>query len=298
MRRWHFPYNPKAELEHYQTSKYLYTVDIASSQVVEIFPADPANFSYNTEQLYSQAELEEKARDFILTVVGDINLESLQPAFGNKSGQNFFFRWEDPSKKLPDNTIPFIQVGFSVGGDFLNYINTLPVAETSLTFFGEQIGVLPAKVLAAFNEAYANGGSYWEWVNGGGAGTYNTQENAGYCYTQGSWCWPKNYYYQWTNYYPIPYLRAKWKPTVTSQYVNSYAWIPNSHATVNTQYLIVFNDGSSVNSNSVNQFDYYDAWAPLAGYNYIYHNIKEIHLNNAGASNKEVAWDETWLYRP
>src|SRR3970040_2412475 len=98
--------------------------------MVKFSPADPANTNYSTESLYSQDELKAKARAFILTVAGNINLDSLLPSFGDKGGQNFFFRWENPSMKLADNTSPFIQVGLSAGGDFLNYVNTLPVAES------------------------------------------------------------------------------------------------------------------------------------------------------------------------
>ena len=123
-----FPYDSSVQSEKYQTTNYLYTVDIASSQVLEIMPVDSTRFrreASSDKTVYSQEELREMAQATIKTVVGDINLQSLQPKFSDKSGRNYFFRWEDPASKLPDGMASFIQVGLTVNGDLLNFVNTL-----------------------------------------------------------------------------------------------------------------------------------------------------------------------------
>jgi len=68
--------------------------------------------------------LEVKAREFIAKNALNADLSKLTASTGEKSGTNFFFRFTDESRKI-DGTKPFVQVGFTVGGDLLSYTNTL-----------------------------------------------------------------------------------------------------------------------------------------------------------------------------
>ena len=106
-----------------------------------------------------------KHTPLILTMVGDIDLDSLQPSFNNKEGRVFFFKWESHSLTLENGMKPFIQVVLSPEGDFLRYVNTLPVGQTKATYILENMGLLPSNAKASFNEVYANGGNYWTWDN-------------------------------------------------------------------------------------------------------------------------------------
>jgi hypothetical protein len=145
------PYNPNAKLERYQAGKYIYAVDTATNQIVEITLLDDR--IYSTEPIYSKDELEKMAREFIYKIAGDTKLDNLSPQYGDKEGITFFFRWEDKSQKLEGGMAPFIQVGFSQGGDIVHYVNTLPFAKRTF-------------VATTFNEIYANGGSFWQWLTG------------------------------------------------------------------------------------------------------------------------------------
>jgi hypothetical protein len=123
------PYDMSVSLERYQTAKFIYSVDIATNQIIKIVPVDEWHFNVNP--IYSSKELEAKARAFISNVTKGINLDVLTPSFSNKGGEIFFFRWEDRSRSLSGGMTPFIQVGFSQGGDFFNYENTLSLSTTS-----------------------------------------------------------------------------------------------------------------------------------------------------------------------
>lgn len=72
---------------------------------------------------YNQQELESMARQLIVKNASDINLDELTLA-QNTKGTNYFFRWEDKSKKTSEGYL-FIQIGFSQGGTLLNYVNIL-----------------------------------------------------------------------------------------------------------------------------------------------------------------------------
>jgi len=186
------PYDLNAQLERYRTNQHIYSVDTATSEIVQIRLVDERHI--NAEPRFSKDQLESKARDFIARVSDQINLDQLTPAFGEKEETYFFFRWEDQSKRLADGSVPFVQVGFSRSGDFLNYVNTLPLAKGGLSTSGslpkwtEFLGVGTAE--AAFSQIYANGGSYWAWERQDAS--YSTANNAGYCYYAG-WCSPKDF---------------------------------------------------------------------------------------------------------
>ncbi len=272
-------YDMTARLERYQTSKFIYSVDIATNQIIEIVRVDEWNI--DVDPTFSPEELETKAREFISLVAKGTSLDALTSTFGNKGGEMFFFRWEDRSRSLSGGMTPFIQIGFSQGGDLLNYINTLPLSTTS-----------SKATVAAFNETYANGGNYWQWLQG----TYKTKSNAGYCYIYG-WCSPKNFYYQNTCYGCVS-AKGRWKPN-TNPTVKASAFIPSTHATtLMACYKSYYNGGTTLYEKCINQNIYYDQMVSITSTSL--YNIRRIDLSNQSDSSatKEIAWDETNVYTP
>ncbi len=81
----------------------------------------------NNDPRYSQQDLENMARQFIIKNASEVGLEKLtldQNIKESGSIKNYFFRWEDKARKTTEG-YPFIQVGFSQGGTLLNYVDTL-----------------------------------------------------------------------------------------------------------------------------------------------------------------------------
>lgn len=76
------------------------------------------------EKLYSYAELQDMAK-VLLSEVTDVKIDELTPAHGNKEG-NYFFRWEDPSKKIDGDMNAFVQVGIRKDGWVFSYTYALP----------------------------------------------------------------------------------------------------------------------------------------------------------------------------
>jgi len=120
-------YSQTAHIEVYESLTMQYMVDITSQQIIEMQPLPVGNPPYHTTPQLAPAELERRARQFILTTGANLDLTALTPAFGNKGEKTFFFRWEDHSHAQPDGGARFVQVGYSAAGDFLNYYNTLPL---------------------------------------------------------------------------------------------------------------------------------------------------------------------------
>lgn len=124
-----------------------YTILPANNRVVQVgerprFGDEPGK-QYDVTPRYDQAQLEDMAVSFIKEHTPDVDLTKLTAQFGSKGAvepndkggknagtphdTNYFFRWEDHSANLtggPDE-VPFIQVGFTVGGTFLSYTNSL-----------------------------------------------------------------------------------------------------------------------------------------------------------------------------
>jgi hypothetical protein len=146
--------------------------------------------------------------------------------------------------------------------------------------------------LNSFNEIYSNGGSRWEWL----LGSYIQINNAGYCYLYGgSWCTPKNFYYQKTNRSTAT-AKGQWKPN-TNPNVKASALIPGTHATTTMAcYKSKYNGGT--HEKCINQSIWYDAWVSITSTSL--KNIKKIILSNAVdfSTKKDIAWDETWVYTP
>jgi hypothetical protein len=115
--------------EYYVINKYQAIVDIATDRVLQLgpspFPVGETPIEYNTTPLYTPEELEQRARTLLMEQVPGLNLDELVPSHGDKLGTHLFYRWEK-------NTEERIQVGFTVGGDFLSYSDTL-VTERKVT---------------------------------------------------------------------------------------------------------------------------------------------------------------------
>jgi hypothetical protein len=298
LERFTLPYNPSAALERYQTGNFFYTVDIATSQIVDISPVGIHVFpkhNLNEKGVYSESELETLARTYIKKVAGEIDLDTLMFVLANKEGRVYFFRWEDSSGALEDGTAPFIQVSISsIDGQVRHYVNTLPIAITRSQTFFQEIGLFPKEVSAAFTEVYANGGSFWGWLNNGGSA--DTTSNAGYCYIAG-WCSPKNFYWSWTDATTSPqnepYIRGRWNTNVTTESTRSYAFIPSTNATAYARYTTTINNGASTVDKVIDQEIYYNVWVFLVGY---YSQVTRVALdNNDDIAGYKVAWDEVML---
>ncbi|MFA6973182.1 MAG: hypothetical protein WC238_00385 [Parcubacteria group bacterium] len=121
-------YNTTVADELYTTDYDQYDVDARNNRIIQFGPRPlaigEAPKEYDTTARYSKNELETMARQFIATNASDVKLDDLTSRFGDKEGVNYFFRWEDTSKTVEDMH-PFIQVGFTRGGDLLSYTNTL-----------------------------------------------------------------------------------------------------------------------------------------------------------------------------
>ncbi len=160
-----FAKNPAAEVVYQQTSKMPYGDSIAQVEVYYVGldqyvvlpdgnkivqvgerprPMGVAGKEYDMTPRYDKAQLEQMALAFIKEHAPEVDLSKLNAQFGskgaveanNKGGTqnagtpqdtNYFFRWEDPTPNLTGapRDVAFIQVGFSIGGTFLSYNNTL-----------------------------------------------------------------------------------------------------------------------------------------------------------------------------
>ena len=121
-------YNSKVNAEFYRVGADYFEVDTRTNEIVQFGPAPMENGetakAYNTEAKFSPEQLEAKAREFIAKNASNADLSKLEASTGEKSGTNFFFRWTDESRDI-DGTKPFVQVGFTTGGDLLSYTNSL-----------------------------------------------------------------------------------------------------------------------------------------------------------------------------
>ena len=121
-------YNSNVIAEFYMVGKDYYEIDTRTNQIVQFGPAPLPRGEqpkqYDTTPRYSPQQLEVMARTLIAERAG-VDVSGLTPNHGNKGDVNFFFRWEDRTKHLEDGMYPFIQAGFTRGGDFLSYTNSL-----------------------------------------------------------------------------------------------------------------------------------------------------------------------------
>lgn len=286
------PHDIQAQLERYTTSKFIYSIDVETNQVIEISLVDDANV--NLDPNFSQEELERKASGFISLVGAGVDLARLTFSVGEKSDAVFFFRWEDPNALL--NGVPaFIQVGYSQSGDLVHYINTLPFVKQTGVLEGT-IATVSSKVLAAplfaFSQIYANGGNYWVPLGG----SFTTQSNAGFCYPNR--CSPTNFYWASTCY-GCTTVSGRWNVNSSLQAVKDSAFVPSTHATtLQACYKSFYNGGASNYNKCINQSVYFNSWVAITSISL--YDIRKIELGNVqdSSSLKEIAWDETWVYTP
>jgi len=280
------PYDSRIQLERYQTGKYLYTIDINTNQISEIFLVDDKAFS--TASTFSEKQLEGKAREFINKATSKINLDQLSLQVSNKEGLVYFFRWEDKSNKLDSGISPFIQVSLSSGGDMVNYINTLfPTLSAPSTASANLVSPL-----TTFNEVYSNGGNYWAGVLGF---PVSTQNNAGFCYIYNS-CSPKSFFYTTVTTGNQTAL-GRWSPNPSNANVVAQAFIPNTNATTQQAcYIEYYNGLSSMSSLCIQQLPLNNAWVYIT-YQSLY-NIRRIDLGNGNdrSNTAKIAWDEVWVH--
>ena len=121
-------YNGNVPSEIYTTDFDQYEIDARNNKIIQFGPR-PLNVGEKPKDLdttarYSKDELETKAKEFIAKNAPEVKLDELTSRIGDKEGVNFFFRWEDTTREIEDMH-PFIQVGFSRGGDLLSYTNSL-----------------------------------------------------------------------------------------------------------------------------------------------------------------------------
>lgn len=121
-------YNNEVLAEYYIVGQDYYELDTRTNQVIQFGPASlqPGEKpkQYDTTPRYTPEQLEAMARAFIAERT-KVDLTQLTPNHGNKGDVNFFFRWEDRTRERQDGSYPFIQVGFTRGGDLLSYTNSL-----------------------------------------------------------------------------------------------------------------------------------------------------------------------------
>lgn len=122
-------YDLDSMIDIYLSDGLSYYVDEDTQAVVQIFTPD--EYLHETTTDYSEDQLRNMAETIAYSFIkGDTRLESLSFSLGQKM-DNYFFHWDDTSKQLYDGTHPFIQIGLSQNGDFLNLVNTLPFSKTA-----------------------------------------------------------------------------------------------------------------------------------------------------------------------
>lgn len=289
------PYDMTADLERYSGKRYVYLVDIATGQIIQVALIDQND--YRLDPALSKIELGTKARAFAARIAGSMDLDGLVLSTGDKVGETFFFRWEDQTKTLPSGFHPFLQVGISRAGDLLNIVNTLPFSKVNPDSNDAPLSSqgIEAQPISTFSEVYANGGDYWSWVIT--TRTYYTVSNAGYCYIAG-WCSPKNFYYT-TTCHGCTDRKGRWTPNYNPHNANAYAFIPSTHAThKQAAYKVYYNGGSRYQYGYVDQSIWYNTWVRVT--TTLRYNITRIDLGNLSDSSttRKVAWDETWVYTP
>ncbi len=128
---------PEVAYDVYEVGRYYAHVYTQTSAVESIGPGGdlPRAGVAPTPDLtprYTPAQLEAMARAFIARCAGGPNLDALTPNHTRSPTTTesvaYFFRWEDRSRVLTDGVPPLIQVGFTRGGDFLNYSNWLELS--------------------------------------------------------------------------------------------------------------------------------------------------------------------------
>lgn len=293
----HLPYYGKSAIvDTYIADGLVYSVDSATEDVVTI---EPEVMEYQIDATYSEDQLREMAEVLIIDFFGQkIKLDKLSFSLGEKIG-TFFFRWEDLKGQLEDGSYPFIQVGLSQNGDFLNLVNTLPFSK-KLTAHNSNVHFMPVRaqelnLIGPFTEVYANGGSYWTpttWSYSSATGGYYNS-NSG---CSGTFC--SKYYYKTARSTALAY--GRWTPNANTN-TKASAFIPSNNATATVKYDITPNSGNTIFS-TVDQNAYFNAWKSITSSTVtsgIYRvRLWDVGFNGTGTSSYYIAWDEVWVYNP
>lgn len=270
-------YAPNEMIEIYYVGADQYEVDTNTSQVIQFGPR-PLSIGeqpkeYDTSNRYTPEELKAKAVSFIAKHAPGINLNSLTPAHSDKEKVNYFFRWEDTSGKTFMGMHPFIQVGFSRGGDLLSYTNTLGLPALAPTVTGTIV--------------YSNGGNYWH--------QYGPSQYWWYVYGQG-WCGKYSTctpgYMQWTWAGSTKSNYARWDNIDYAQTGTLDAFVPIVNATSTRAPYYVHANGTTYGPYLLNQFNYNDQWIYIVAL----YNIQWVELDdNTGETNKQIGFDEIYI---
>lgn len=120
----------KAQVKFYAPSWYVsswyeangkhYIIDVYSHQIIQITPL----ISPSPSEGLSMQELEKIALETIALVSPNLDITSLTPNHGSKSG-NYFFQWENTKLTFPDKSHPLVLVGLTGKGELFTYRNTL-----------------------------------------------------------------------------------------------------------------------------------------------------------------------------
>ena len=281
----HKPYYGKnAVVDTYELNGIYYSVDTVNGDVVEIIP-DVIN--YEITATYSEDQLRGIAELMVLQFLGEkVNLNKMTFSLGEKIG-TYFFRWEDDSKKLDDDSIAFVQVGLSQNGDFLNFINTLPFERKS-----PKVQLRAANgpnFIGPFNEIYANRNANTSTTYWSATGSM-TSTTGGYFYLYPSSICTAPYCSKFL--YSSGSAAGGWYPNANFN-TKASVFIPSTHAVANVTYVIKRNNLTTFNI-SVNQNVWFNTWVSVTPS--IVSGIKAINMASPGGS--EAAWDEAWVYNP
>jgi len=283
--RSHIPYySSNAIVDTYVADGILYSVDIATQDVVGI---EPEVMTYKVDAVYNEDQLRGMAEILIVDFLGDkVKLDKLSYSLEKKIG-TYFFRWEDNAKKLENGSVAFVQVGLSQNGDFLNFFNNLSFVN-ALSFERKSPKVqLRPNLIGPFNQIYANDGNYWTRT-----GTMSSV-TGGYCYLYpASWCQPTTFRYKAGNTAGGTY--GTWTPQANTN-TKAAVFIPGTNATAIATYVITLGQGHGTTTYQVDQNAYADSWVSITAGPSAW-GIVSISLQNRGPSTKRFAWDEVWVY--
>lgn len=112
---------PQQRVARYRVDWSEFSVELQTNHIVVIDNQNVITQPGPAGQ-YSPQNLEQMAEDLIARLAPNVDVETLTPEHSNK-GDNYFFRWVDPSR----SGRPFIQVGYNVEGNLLNYFNALGI---------------------------------------------------------------------------------------------------------------------------------------------------------------------------
>lgn len=280
------PYNLDITLEQYQAKLYTYWIVSGTNDVVMIEPNTPDVF-YQKKSSFSTNILDLNAQKFIAIASKGMALDEFDHMVVDKEQVNFFFRWTDKTRRLPVGGHPFVQVAYSIGGDFLTYVNTFHmVRDVAKQYTTEHEATLN------FSEIYSNGGSKWGWLKTGSS--YYTVNNDGYCYDAG-WCSPKNIYWSYATKVSTQERIGRWYPNANSSSLAA-VYVPANNATHPTARYYV-RDYYGESYKVVNQSIWYDTWVIITNESKFNINRIKVGTGNWDATNPpKLAWDEVWIY--